>query len=186
MKRIGIAVLVSIFLASNLFAMSGVKRLKDRVVSSFKSEVKSEVDSKKKNLMKEFDEVRKTANTVTEMWEAYNQAKLDLQKARDNKADITEIVAHLLVISEWAKLLDRNDILSWQYNNIGWEFIKKFNEVTADGTKKVDKAKQYLTEGKRYLEIAKKLEEKLETGKDRKEAIDRNLKYIIAKELLFK
>lgn len=185
MKKISILVLAGIFVWSNVLAMGGVKRIKEKVENSFKEQVQIEVNKQRKDLMKEFHDVRKTVKTVQDKWESYNQAKIDLQRARENGADTSEIVARLLVVGEWAKLLNRKDILSWQYNNIGWEFIKKFNELTENGTKKVDEAEQYLLEAKKYLNSAKELEGNLETGIERKKTINNNLSYVIAKEVLF-
>lgn len=184
MKRLLFLVVSVLFLFNIVFAGGFWKRLSERVTNTFKSEIEQEINSQKNKLMKEFMFLKEEADTISKKWTEYNNVKIKLEKVK-NKGNTAEIVAHLIIVSKWAKLLERKDIVSWQYNNIGYECIKKFNQLTNNGTKKVEEAEQYLKEAKKYLKKAEKIEKTLKIGKERKEKIKNNLKYVKNKEKLF-
>ncbi|MCG2715227.1 MAG: hypothetical protein L6422_02900 [Candidatus Marinimicrobia bacterium] len=134
---------------------------------------------------------------VQEMWEDFRAAKdsVDSSRARN---DFNATILALLKAAHHAKELDRDDIVAWQLNNIGFYSIEEFKKRTdytnrmsniesmRRGPEKIVYIKEtkrlfkenlsLLIEGTKHLEEAYELDKNLDDN-DRTQKIYSNLKY---------
>ena len=100
----------------------------------------------------------------TELWVKYNEAKAKLEDARNLVEKIDAYEEKAL----YAAKLQRDDIVAWQYNNIGYSYILMYQESPE---------KELLIKAKKYLDKAKDIDKNL-NDKRRTEKIDKNLNFI--------
>ncbi|MCK4716620.1 MAG: hypothetical protein KAT54_07410, partial [Candidatus Marinimicrobia bacterium] len=67
--------------------------------------------------------------TVPEMWEDFRAAKDSVDSARARN-DFDATILALLKAAHYANELDRDDIVAWQLNNIGFYSIEEFKKRT--------------------------------------------------------
>ncbi len=136
--------------------------------------------------------------TVQEMWEDFRAAKDSVDSARARN-DFDATILALLKAAHHANELDRDDIVAWQLNNIGFYSIEEFKKRTdypnrmrtiesmRRGPEKIVYIKEtkrlfkenlsLLIEGTKHLEEAYELDKNLDDN-DRTQKIYSNLKYI--------
>lgn len=136
--------------------------------------------------------------TVQEMWEDFRAAKDSVDSAR-TRNDFDATILALLKAAHHAKELNRDDIVAWQLNNIGFYSIDEFKKRTdytvrmrniesmRRGPEKIVYIKEtkrlfkenlpLLIEGTKHLEEAYEVDKNLDDN-DRTQKIYSNLKYI--------
>jgi len=136
--------------------------------------------------------------TVQEMWEDFRTAKDSVDSARARN-DFDATILALLKAAHHAKELNRDDIVAWQLNNIGFYSIEEFKKRTdytvrmhniesmRRGPEKIVYIKEtkrlfkknlsLLIEGTKHLEEAYDVDKNLDDN-DRTQKIYNNLKYI--------
>jgi len=136
--------------------------------------------------------------TVQEMWEDFRAAKDSVDSARARN-DFDATILALLKAAHHANELDRNDIVAWQLNNIGFYSIEEFKKRTnytvrmhtiesmRRGPEKIVYIKEtkrlfkknlsLLIEGNKHLEEAYEVDKNLNDN-ERTQKIYSNLKYI--------
>jgi len=108
------------------------------------------------------------------IWQEYFKAKQDLHLISDSK-DVIAIVSKTLKTAEFARILGRADILSWQYNNIAKEIINEYDRTPITQRQGLYNLLEY---GKKFAELAQSVEAKLSGNEEKKDIINRNLKCI--------
>jgi len=144
------------------------------------------------------DTLKHLNRTVQEMWEDFRAAKDSVDSARARN-DFDATILALLKAAHHANELDRNDIVAWQLNNIGFYSIEEFKKRTnytvrmhtiesmRRGPEKIVYIKEtkrlfkenlsLLIEGNKHLEEAYEVDKNLNDN-ERTQKIYSNLKYI--------
>ena len=136
--------------------------------------------------------------SIAELWQTYKSAKISATKyIKENNLD--SIVQYLNIAADAAYDLSREDIATWQLNNIGYYSIKEFKKRTdyenriqvldtltnlkqkglfLEETKSVFKENyEILSRAGSYLYKAQLLDCELEKS-ERSEIIDRNIRFV--------
>jgi hypothetical protein len=76
-------------------------------------------------------EVKKTEEELTtaDLWDKYRKFRED-SKTAFNNSEFQQAIANLKMSAKYAKQLGRNDLVAWQYNNIGYYSILEFKGLT--------------------------------------------------------
>jgi len=137
-------------------------------------------------------------NNITVLWSKYNKAKKKVKEAKET-GNFKLTIESLLLAAQYAQQLNRDDIVSWQYNNAGYYSIIEFKKRT-DYSHKMHKLgmmkageekREYLNETKNslgtelpllsdaseYLKIANDFNKK-SMDKERTRIIQRNINFI--------
>ena len=101
---------------------------------------------------------------ATILWKNYKTAKENLKIAKESD-DIFQIKKYLLEAAFYSEKLQRNDIASWQYNNIGYYSIEEFKKRTGyveriylySLKKNPEEQKKYAKETQQILKLEMKL-----------------------------
>jgi hypothetical protein len=149
-------------------------------------------------LSKENNKTSNKIKSISELWQEYKNAKKMAAKFIE-KNNLDSIIHYFNIAADASYELNRNDIATWQLNNIGYYSINKFKDITDYDTrmqklstmKNLRKKALYLKETKQvfrdnfnilataqiYLYKAQLLDNELDPS-DRTEKIERNLKFI--------
>jgi len=173
MRKFLVAVLALIFLASTAFAGSFFKKsedvankVKDAAVEGAKEAVEEELsafDSEVKELAKPYKDLvegsKEWLSAKTDVWNGYESADALVDKLADKagsnlkkrvKAQIKKIDAakKLVAFGESAKKTEVEGILAWQFQNLGYVYIKEIKTLTnyqerMDAIADLNKEKKY-------------------------------------------
>ena len=136
--------------------------------------------------------------SISELWKQYKEAKA-IATSYIEKDDLDSIITYLNIAADAAYELKREDIATWQLNNIGYHSIIKFKKNTdydsrmqqlatfknlkkkglyTEETKSVFRENfEILTRAEDFLYKAQLLDSEMEES-DRTKAIENNLKFI--------
>jgi len=137
-------------------------KVEDKTTPDIKSEPAKELTNAKQKSVEKLPKIKPTEfsyqMTKAELWDAYNSARVEVNSFKENW-DFKGLVNALTRTAEIAQKLERPDIASWQFNNIGYYSIVEFKnrtdytsrmkdiEVMPYGKEKV----QYINETKEIL-----------------------------------
>ncbi len=146
----------------------------------------------------ELPDKEKAKLTPAELWNAYNEAKSQLETAKEQN-DIDGILASLHKTTQYSKELNRDDIAAWQLNNIGYYSIEEFksrvnydtrmnrlNQMPSGEEKKnyyietkelINKEFPLLKNALPYLKEAEKIDEEMD-NENRTNIIKNNIQFI--------
>ncbi len=137
-------------------------------------------------------------SATSKLWEKYRKFREDSKKAFNN-SKFQEAITNLKLAAKYARQLDREDLVAWQYNNIAYYSILEFKGLTnydyrlhqLRSIKDPDRKEKYieetkdifrknlkiLTDAEEFLEKAYKIDENYK-DQNRTDKIYSNLKFI--------
>ena len=98
-----------------------------------KDTLESQVNTTQEKPVKKLSKIKPADYTNTmnesELWDVYNQSKAMITRYKD-EWDFANLINELNRTAQVAQKLNRPDIASWQYNNIGYYSITEFKKRT--------------------------------------------------------
>ncbi len=160
---------------------------------------KETTKGKKTNIIEENPKLSNTTvPSISDLWDTYKKCKIEAETDYKN-GDIKAMIKNFVTSANAAIELSREDLASWQLNNIGHYSIMEFKKRTDyqervrtlaimkdqtqrnayyNETKQIFKQNYYLIKNSEpYLEKARRLDRKYKRS-DRTETIKSNLKFI--------
>jgi len=108
-------------------------KIKDKTMTDIKSEPAKELKNAKQKPVEKLPKIKPTEfsslMSKAELWDAYNSARAEVNWYKENW-DFKGLVNALNRTAKIAQKLERPDIASWQFNNIGYYAIVEFKNRT--------------------------------------------------------